>query len=422
MQIQKYLNGELDAKAMHRLEREAQDDPFLMDALEGYQGSAADQQATLDLLAGQLNSRISKKERRIIPWTTISIAAGVVGFMIVVGLLYKSNNTPVKQMQTAQVNELPKVKADTITSTPVITEPKANIVVALQPRKKTVISSDLKGDYAPVAVDKGVEVLKNRPLALAEVAIEPPAVSNADGTPLDEMVMGTIAKQKDSAEMPLTVAIAKKPGSQPLISKAEGVAIIKDKRTDNAYELSKLNLPPNLLTGTVINNQATPMPGAVIKVEGKPVVFGQTDYKSRFAPPAAAAKETVEVSYSGFIGRSNAVLSNASVNTANDASGLGYSNSAGAVSNLAHPQKGWVMYQLYLAQKSYLPAGEKPGVVELKFTVSPTGAVSNITVVKGLSPAANKKAVSLIADGPKWVGNTNGKPEEKTLQLEFIIK
>ncbi len=80
------------------------------------------------------------------------------------------------------------------------------------------------------------------------------------------------------------------------------------------------------------------------------------------------------------------------------------------------------MYQLYLAQKSYLPAGEKPGVVELKFTVSPTGAISNITVVKGLSPVANKKAVSVIADGPKWVGNANGKPEEKTLQLEFIIK
>jgi hypothetical protein len=61
LQIQKYLNGELDAKAMHRLEREAQDDPFLMDALEGYQGSTGNQQTNLDLLAGQLNARVIKK-------------------------------------------------------------------------------------------------------------------------------------------------------------------------------------------------------------------------------------------------------------------------------------------------------------------------------------------------------------------------
>jgi len=36
-QIRKYLNGELDARAMHQLEKEAQNDPFLMEALEGYE-------------------------------------------------------------------------------------------------------------------------------------------------------------------------------------------------------------------------------------------------------------------------------------------------------------------------------------------------------------------------------------------------
>ncbi|RWY49122.1 carboxypeptidase-like regulatory domain-containing protein [Mucilaginibacter gilvus] len=437
LQIQKYLNGELDAKAMHQLEREAQHDPFLMDALEGYQESAGNQQANLDLLARQLNTRVNKKERRIIPWTTISIAAGVVGFMIVVGLLYKGGDDNGKPMQTAQVTELPKVKADTIATTPVITDPSANSMAALQPNKKTVISPVLGNRYAPVAADKEVDILKKKPLALAdakeppavaEIAMVPASATNAESTPLDEMVIGAIAKQKDSLEMPLTVAVTKKATSQPLIGKAEGVAIIKDKRTDNAYELNKLNLPPGFFSGRVANNQGTPLIGATIKVGGMPAIVTQTDANGRFTLPAAASKETVEVSYSGFeskkvsvsSGLFNAVAMNA--NTANDASGAGYSNVAGAVSNLAHPQKGWVMYQLYLAQKSYLPAGEKPGVVELKFTVSPTGAVSNITVVKGLSPAANKKAVSIIADGPKWVGNVNGKPEEKTLQLEFLIK
>ena len=34
-QIKKYLEGKLDARSRYELERRAQDDPFLMDALEG---------------------------------------------------------------------------------------------------------------------------------------------------------------------------------------------------------------------------------------------------------------------------------------------------------------------------------------------------------------------------------------------------
>ena len=76
-QIRKYLNGELDARAMHRLERQAQDDPFLMEAIEGYQSAKADQQPNLDELAGRLNERISEKRGRIIPFRVIGIAASV---------------------------------------------------------------------------------------------------------------------------------------------------------------------------------------------------------------------------------------------------------------------------------------------------------------------------------------------------------
>lgn len=62
---------------MHRLERQAQDDPFLMDALEGYQSAKADQQANLDELAVRLDKRVSEKRLRIIPFRVIGIAASV---------------------------------------------------------------------------------------------------------------------------------------------------------------------------------------------------------------------------------------------------------------------------------------------------------------------------------------------------------
>lgn len=75
-QIQKYLNGELDDKAMHALEREAQDDPFLMDAIEGYETIGTNQQGNLDEVKGRFTKR---QERNVKPpirlWRTLTIAA-----------------------------------------------------------------------------------------------------------------------------------------------------------------------------------------------------------------------------------------------------------------------------------------------------------------------------------------------------------
>jgi len=43
--IRKYLNGELDARAMHELERRSLDDPFLMEAMQGYEQTEGDQKS-----------------------------------------------------------------------------------------------------------------------------------------------------------------------------------------------------------------------------------------------------------------------------------------------------------------------------------------------------------------------------------------
>ncbi len=95
MQIRKYLNGELDAKAMHQLERRAQDDPFLMDALEGYENTRNDQYANLNEISKRLQQRIAPKQRRIIPWKYMAAAAAVLIFLTIGGLFlhnYQSAN------------------------------------------------------------------------------------------------------------------------------------------------------------------------------------------------------------------------------------------------------------------------------------------------------------------------------------------
>ncbi|MFD2144304.1 hypothetical protein [Mucilaginibacter antarcticus] len=65
LQIDKYLKGQLDAKAMHDMERRAQDDLFLMDALEGFEKVGADQQANLADLETRLANRVAKKKHAV---------------------------------------------------------------------------------------------------------------------------------------------------------------------------------------------------------------------------------------------------------------------------------------------------------------------------------------------------------------------
>lgn len=126
-QIRKYLNGELDARAMHKLEREALDDPFLMDALEGYGRTGKEQQPNLEDLQRRLNKRTAPAKKRMLLWPTISIAASVLLFIAAGGwwvVNYRApankpylpgvDNTVVKSPLTAPDKNLPVRKADTI--------------------------------------------------------------------------------------------------------------------------------------------------------------------------------------------------------------------------------------------------------------------------------------------------------------------
>ena len=75
-QITDYLKGRLDARAMYELERNAQDDPFLMEALDGFEIIGRDQSANLADLQTRLTERVAeKKERSILLWRILPIAA-----------------------------------------------------------------------------------------------------------------------------------------------------------------------------------------------------------------------------------------------------------------------------------------------------------------------------------------------------------
>jgi hypothetical protein len=424
-QIQKYLKGELDAKAMHRLEREAQDDPFLMDALEGYGRAAKDQQEGIVALQQRLKARTATKTRLMIPWAVISIAASVIGFAIVVGVLYKGNqpgpvakvalNQPAKNTApytTATVSGKKAIQA-------ILDTPQASMAYN-QPKHEKSYAPVTQSDHygAPVTVNETntatTTVLKNQP----------------DTSLMEDKIMGYMAaKRQDTILEGRTVETTNNAAAlTALNSKAKGAdyTVRPGKPGDNnAYVLSQAGLPANLLSGVVLDRtNGAPLPGASVKVVGRPAGT-QTDANGKFTLQNVKKDESLSIGYIGYNSKTLDVKNKDSLKVELDENKsslsevvVTHAGSKKSSNTKASPHAGWDALKKYLKENAVSTDG-KEGTVELTFMVNANGSVSHINVSKSLSPTADVRAINLIEDGLTWRGNTNGKPEEVKVTVDF---
>lgn len=262
-QIRKYLNGELDAKAMHQLERRAQDDPFLMDALEGYETAGSDKQEQLNELADRLQQRIVQKERRIIPWRTLAIAASVL-IVFAIGGLWLYNRQPVNNPQIAQVVK-PEVKTTPADTEQAVPEKKNEIAVLKSTPPPKPLQKSIKENKASVA--------KPVPPVAAEIAsaaVENKTVDTTakDTTPLNEMIVMDYTAQKKKKATSISPA---------------GVATSK-----------------NIIKGSVTGkSDGLPVVGASVRLAGTNISV-VTDGNGHFVLPADSNQAKLIVSYIGY--------------------------------------------------------------------------------------------------------------------------
>jgi hypothetical protein len=459
--IRKYLNGELDARAMHKLERRAQDDPFLMDAIEGYQKVKADQQANLDELAGRLDKRIAEKRPRIISFGAIGIAASVLIICSAgVWWLYQGRgpvNNPVKsELKRPDTLQAVKRATDTLDKTMAKSSKQyaGNLPATAPP--KTITRENAVPPV--IAEDKTVRppaassMASARPtLADAKAASPVDKDKNADTTPLNEMIVMNYksSKKKDTTGLISLheVRIKTKTDTAPeqrLQANVPGVKVYPN--AQSAEDLNRLITRGNLgtagitqlMTSRVIQgkviaeNNGLPIQGASVKVSGTNQAT-KTDASGFFKLRADTSHAKLEITDHGYKGRQVSAGVNArdSVKTIalapdenddlSETVVTGYTSQPRDANSdyiTAHPQKGWTAFKKYLKINAVSP-DKAIGAVKVTFSVDKFGSISDIRIIKGLSDAANKKAISLVKDGPDWVGNSNKRPETITLRIKF---
>lgn len=257
-QIKKYLNGELDAQAMHELERRAQDDPFLMDALEGYGTVPVDQDAGLNELQSRLQRRIEKKPARIIAWRVIAIAASIL-LLLGIGLFwYTEQSSPSPVIEKVVILKPPvnapqaAQKAVPVDSTSTGAAVNINNVLT-DHSKRVAVNRKKKKNISPVIV------------ADAEVAAASPAVSELQASSSDNAVF----KSKDTTplnEMVVMDYTAKKKSNELLNEKPISAAADSAFRPKGSAGIT--NVDTSMLNGKVVRIKGTDLASANIDKSG----------------------------------------------------------------------------------------------------------------------------------------------------------
>lgn len=418
--LEDYLDGKLDAKTMHKVERLSLEDPFVAEALAGLSQSKR-RTHSLSILQKQLQERVIQKPVEEKRWRItshrLSIAAAAAVLFVTVSILFwmrevKRQETATTRAKKIEVNVAPQVAAVKIDSS--------------QSVKEAIVPNQT------IAQLKSAPLVKYNADKKAEVIVKlPPIVSQSRQVVTDSVKVAASRVVANSAPVdafPSLVTIAKNNTSESkekaretsLPAKVEGIRF-------DANELSK-GKPGVLINGKVYaKTDGQPLPGAIVKIAGTNKST-TTNANGEFSLAADSNNNTqsLSIAYLGFTTKEIAAKTNQSVNVAleDDQKSLnevvltsGYGK-AKAVRPTPVPTDGWANFSTYIVANNRLvkDGAKTTKAVQLAFTVNSKGRPSNIKIVKGLTKAENEEAVRLIHEGPNWTV-----PKNATKKVEIGV-
>jgi TonB family protein len=437
-QIRKYLNGELDERAMYRLERQAQNDQFLMDMITAMEMSDMDHQPNLAEINQLIDKRIEQDKKRTVPlWRSLSIAASVIIALGIGGWLLTQNKT---QNQLTAVHHKQKAPVGIVPLTDDIAKADTLKIAEKLARNTTRHETEPLAQTDKVLIDSGKNLLAAvnsfaEPKAKAMTMRAKEEVNrygylgvikpNIDTSLFDRkgFVSNESAKEKMDANASIAAINAKEVKikdssiNHVLLGKVAGVQV-------ESPTLASANMLATITGHVVDKTDNSPLPGVMIRQKDseKGTV---TDAHGNFSITVPANATTLNIAYIGYQSQEVKAKSNSDLkialaatnNTLSEVVVTSY-GAAGKTENAARPAIGWSSYNDYLKENAKMPNGQT-GVVKVSFPVNSHGEVGDVTVKKGVDAAMDRKAIELVKNGPKWYGDSDGKTHTVTLRIRF---
>jgi TonB family protein len=285
----------------------------------------------------------------------------------------------------------------------------ANTPTLSRPRRRMPAAPPviLQDEESESKSEMDLETVEAVPSMTESVAAAPPAqkAESADA----------IANQQKSSFAPESTAVAR-----ALQGRVAGVA---KQQTSSVASVST-----NSLRGQVISEEGQPLPGVTVTVKGSKTSV-TTDPQGNFTLTLPTEKATLAFRFLGYETKEKAVTATSGpviVDLQVDkkslsevvVTGHGKTTPEPSVMVAAKPGIGMRAYRKYLEENiRYTPDSPK-GRVVVQATVSPTGVLQNLQVIKSLCPSCDEEALRLIQQGPAWTPATqNGSPMAQDVKI-----
>lgn len=419
MKLLDYIRGLRKGKEAHRLEKESMQDPFLADAMDGYNQVEGNHEQRIEKLRMQVSAHSAKKKSTYaITW---SIAAClIIGFGISSYFLF------LKKSMTDEVfiaEESVSIKLAEPAAPPTPAIPATPTVPATPQKEIALATTKVKTDSTPISEITARQADKKDMIAKIQTTSQPQGAPVAAVPMMEEVSEETAALQ-------------------------EVVATIDtfESESDKKMKLAKVAtiLPQNnMIKGRVTDGKGEPLIGASVTYKGTNIGT-ITNMNGEFSLVKKDDKKRLTAEYIGYdpveiqvdTSRTMLIAMNENKQALNEVVVVGYgakknkkSTTLGSDAKVKEqtekeitlqPVIGKRSYQKYLKEHLVRPTDEKcaqvKGKVVLTFLINKEGRPFYIKVKESLCESADKEAIRLIQEGPDWIyGN---KLVEVTVKFE----
>ena len=419
MKLLDYIRGLRKGKEAHRLEKESMQDPFLADAMDGYNQVEGNHEQRIEKLRMQVSAHSAKKKNTYaITW---SIAAClIIGFGISSYFLFLKKSMT-DEVFIAEESVSTKLAEPAAPPTPAI--PATPTVPATPQKEIALATTKVKTDSTPISEITARQADKKDMIAKIQTTSQPQGAPVAAVPMMEEVSEETAALQ-------------------------EVVATIDtfESESDKKMKMAKVAtiLPQNnMIKGRVTDGKGEPLIGASVTYKGTNIGT-ITNMNGEFSLVKKDDKKRLTAEYIGYdpveiqvdTSRTMLIAMNENKQALNEVVVVGYgakknkkSTTLGSDAKVKEqtekeitpqPVIGKRSYQKYLKEHLVRPTDEKcaqvKGKVVLTFLINKEGRPFYIKVKESLCESADKEAIRLIQEGPDWIyGN---KLVEVTVKFE----
>lgn len=378
MRLSDYIQGLRKGKEAHRLEKESMKDPFLADAIDGYNQVEGNHEQRIEQLRIQISARSTKKRNTYaIIWSVA--ACLVIGFGISSYFLF--------------LKETP--------------EP----VIPIIPQKEiALVPTKTKTDSTPISPVSMKQADKKDIIAKSRTTISKPPSAPITTMPMEEETSDQMVAATDEEVIMTTGA--------------------SDPESVKKMRIAKIAVIPtnDIIKGKVTDQKGEPLIGASVMYKGTNIGT-VTDVNGEFSLLKKAENKQLTAQYIGYdpvevpvdTSRTMLIAMNEDQKGLSEVVVVGHGvNKKANKDNTPQPVDGKRKYLKYLKKNLVRPTDETcaqvKGKVVLTFLVNRDGRPFHIKVKKSLCESSDKEAIRLVQEGPDWTyGN---KQAEVTVKFD----